>query len=193
MPKAWSVQLKARDGPVPGHGTSLGVFYADDSHPAMPQYYPQLQLVIKAPQMLLQSHRKIIFCKHVLYLWINIVSNNLTKISCSDITDLSGGTLGRPYLSVIRVEQGRGAEWREQQLSSVPLATRPVLCRDTALTAPLKTGPGASQQHSAMDGGERLKETTPQIIWGWNWWGGGDISALEGLVVSRSRGQEKGL
>lgn len=68
--------------------------------------------------MLLQSHRKMIFCKHVLKLWIIIVSNNLTIISCSDIRDLSGGTLGCPCLSVIRMEQGRGPEWRELQLSS---------------------------------------------------------------------------
>lgn len=48
------------------------------------------------------------------------MSNNLTKISCSDVTDLSGDTLGCPCLSVIMVEQGRGAEWRELQLSWVP-------------------------------------------------------------------------
>lgn len=186
MPKAWNVQLKARDGLVPRHGTSLTFFFAVDSQPC------HASVLTSAPQMLLQSHRKIIFCKHVLYFWKNTVSN--TKIPCSDITNLSGDTLGCPYLSVIRVEQGRGAEWREQQLSSAQSLWAPGLCpAGHCITAPLKTGPGASQQHSAMDGGERLKETTPQIIWGWNWWGGGDINVLWGLVVSRSRGQEKGL
>lgn len=122
MPKAWSVQLEARDGLVPRlDGTSLEVFYADDSQ-SCHEYYPQLRLVIKAPQMLLPSHRKNIFCKCVLCLWIIIVSNNLTKVSCSDVTDLSGDTLGCPCLSLVRVEQGRGAEWRELQLSWVPAA-----------------------------------------------------------------------
>lgn len=144
--------------------------------------------------MLLQSHRKMIFCKHVLKLWIIIVSNNLTIISCSDIRDLSGGTLGCPCLSGIRMEQGRGPERRELQLSSV-LAGPLGLCSagTPALTAPLKTGPRASQQHSGMDEGEKHIETTSQIIWGWNWWGDGDTNALYGLVVSGLRSWEKRL
>lgn len=156
MPKAWSVQLEARDGPVPRlDGTSLGVFHADDSQ-SCHEYYPQLRLVIKAPQVIVPNHRKNIFCKHVLYLWIITVFNNLTKISSSDVTDLSGDMLGCPCLCVIRVEQGRGAEWRSCSSARSLLPTRAVLS--------LHPSRQVLQLHSGMDGGERLKETTSQAI-----------------------------
>lgn len=160
------VQLEARDGLVPRlDGTSLGVFHADDSQSSH-EYYPQLRLVIKAPQMLLPNHRKKnIFSKRALYSWIITVFNNLTKISCSDVTDLSGDMLGCPCLWVIRVEQGRAAEFRELSSAGALLPCRPVL--------PLSPSGQAPELNNSTVGWKAQRNNTPdhlRIELGRRWW-----------------------